>query len=71
MIGPATCSSRLRARPSQNTVRAQARFHSVGVWRASGRRGTPIAVARPSEKPFARSWQVAQAMLPSAERRLS
>jgi hypothetical protein len=43
----------------------------VGVWRASGRPGTPTAVTRPSEKPFWRSWQVAHATLPSAESRWS
>src|SRR5262245_5975831 len=70
-IGPATCSSRLRARPSQNTGAAQARFHRVGVWRLSGMSETPRPCRRPSAKPFAPSWQVAQAIAPLADRRLS
>src|SRR5262249_30738720 len=63
--------SRLRARPSQNTGEDQARFHKVGVWRLSGRPGTPRPCTLPSAKPLPRSWQLAHARLPSIERRLS
>src|SRR5207302_8758028 len=70
-IGPATCSSRLRARPSQKTGAAQARFHKVGVWRLSRRPGTPCPCALPSAKPLLRSWQLAQERLASMESRVS
>src|SRR5262249_49700759 len=70
-IGPATCSSRLRARPSQNTGAAQAKFHKVWVCRLSGRPGTPRPCALPSAKPLPRWWQLAQAKLPSIDSRVS
>ena len=70
-IGPLACASRLGARPSQKKVRPQARFHSDGVRRGRGSPSWPSLRATPSEKDRAGSWQVAQAMVPSPDSRVS
>src|ERR1700761_3458464 len=73
-IGHLAWSSRVAARPSQNSLAWNMAFSTVGLLRAPCWPPTPAEVAfsaRWSVKPLAGSWQVAQATVPSDDRRLS
>src|SRR5262249_61594606 len=65
----AACSSSVSTRPSQNCVLLWSAFNTVGALRWPTRPWMPIDTGLPSVKARSGSWQVAQATVPSLERR--
>jgi len=70
-MGNFACASRLGARPSRNRLCIKKAFIVVGALRLPRASPTPSDTGRWSVKPRLTSWQVAQATVPSLDKRVS
>ena len=70
-MGNFACASRLGARPSRNRLCIRKAFIVVGALRLPRAPPTPSDTGRWSVKPRVTSWQVAQATVPSLDKRVS
>src|SRR5690606_40367356 len=68
-MGPAACSFRSAARPSQNWAMARLELNTVGAFTGPGCHLWPMDVFRLSTPPNDTLWQVLQEIIPDMERR--